>query len=205
MNIVFLYLNYESDIFNHQDYFNSHPNLHALHKLIKQRPDSDISVIQRATFKSTPVVDGVQYFFTVDEYSARLRWWQEPRSSIAIIKNLKPNIAHVPDLNLPLQFRWLRRQVGNDVAIIGEHTGETIWANRKIWLQQFGLRVVDGFIFTSESDKNLWIKTSVILPRQTIYLIPQLKSDIQKTVQSLLTIYLTVDNQKKLSNAGSSA
>lgn len=198
MNIVFLYLNYESTILNHEDFLSSNPNLHSMHTLLRQQSDFDINIIQRSAFESTPIVDGVQYFFIVDEFSNKLRWWQEPKSSFEVIKKLKPNITYVTGLNLPLQFRWLRRQIGDDITIIGQHTGERIWANRKIWLQQFGLRVVDGFIFSSETDKNHWTRTSVIIPRQCTYLIPSLESDIQKTVQSLLAIFSMMDKQKKL-------
>lgn len=194
MKIAYLYFSYEPDIQHHEDYFKSDPRPHLLHKQLKQDSDLDITVIQRSAFEGTHVVDGVKYYFIADEFSNTLRWWQEPKSSIAVIKKLNLNILQVAGLNLPLQFRWLRRQIGHNITIIGQHTGETIWANRKIWLQQFGLRVVDSFIFASESDKSPWTRTSVILPRQTIYLIPHLQSNLNKTVHSLLSIYSTMDN-----------
>ena len=193
MKIAYLYFSYDPEIRHHEDYLNSDPRPHLVHKQLKQDSDLDITVVQRSAFESTHVVDGVKYYFITDEFSNILRWWQEPKSSIAVIKKLNLDILQVAGLNLPLQFRWLRRQIGHNITIIGQHTGETIWANRKIWLQQFGLRVVDGFIFANESDKYSWIKAAVILPRQTIYIIPYQHNDLRKTVRALLKIYSTMD------------
>ena len=121
-----------------------------------------------------------------------LRWWQEPVEVFEHISEMQPDIIQVRGLDLPLQFRWLRRVVGNKIKIIGEHTGETIWASRNLWLQQFGLRVVDSFIFKNMKDVIAWTKASVILDKQPITEIKFSTKNPEAGAKSLLKFYNTL-------------
>ena len=76
------------------------------------------------------------------------------------------------NLGLPLHFRWLRNLLPQKTKIIGHHTGEHIWIQLRLFLQQFGLRTADGFIFENLEDAEPWLKASVILPRQPVFEIP---------------------------------
>lgn len=155
-----------------------------------------INVVQRITFNSTKNVNNISYYFVTDEFAPLLRWWQEPVPVLQLLSKIEPDIIHVSGLNLPLQFRWLRRIIGDGIIIIGEHTGESIWANRNLWLQQFGLRVVDGFIFNNMKDAHPWTKASVILEKQPIAEIATSSKDITETAKLLMNFYTELRTTK---------
>ena len=145
--------------------------------------------MQRASFKESYSLDNITYHFVCDGYHSSLLWWQEPVSSFELLADIKPDIIEIAGLNLPLNYRWLRRIVGEGIKIIGTHTGEDIWANRKIWLQQFGMRVVNGFIFQRKADAEPWIRTAVILPRQRVFILDTYGEKSQKNEEKLGDLY----------------
>ena len=189
MYVVYLNLMSDNTSQNPDTFFKSSPLPHTLFKeLTKELPEA-ISVVQRAIFEATTNWENVDYHFIKDEFAPSLRWWQEPVTVLERLSKFQPDIIQVRGLDLPLQFRWMRRAVGDKIKIIGEHTGETIWANRNLWLQQFGLRVVDGFIFDRLKDAREWTKTSVILENQPIVEIPLRTKDSSVTAKLLLNFY----------------
>lgn len=189
MNIVYLSFLLDKNPREVEAFSKSSSLPHPLLAELSKNSKDNIHVVQRATFKSTKKVKNIEYHFIKDEFEPKLLWWQEPVAVIEHISAIKPDLIIVHGLNLPLQFRWLRRQVGDRVKIIGEHTGETIWANRNLWLQQFGLRVVDGFIFKTINDSFEWTKASVILERQPIAEISLFSKNPEATSKSLLKFY----------------
>ena len=189
MHIVYLYLSSEDVSIDPENKFKSSYPLHLLYsKSSRTRPQS-VSIVQRATFNSTRTMENVGYYFINDDLDPKLRWWQKPVQVFKLISQLKPNIIQIHGLDLPIQFRWLRREIGDNIKLVGEHTGEKIWAKRKLWLQQFGLRVADGFIFKDMKDAIPWTKASVILNKQPIVEIPIAGEDVESTADSLLRFY----------------
>ncbi len=189
MNVAYLYLHSQKSLHNSKAYFEGNREQHTLYTHIKQGGISSISVVQRATFDEKINHKDINYYFVTDEFQPLLRWWQEPVASFEVLAELKPQIIHVYGLDLPLNFRWLRRMVGKDTIIIGQHMGEDIWANRNIWLQQFGLRPVDGFIFHHKEEEHLWIKASVILSKQPIFEIARSPRNVELKANQLKIIY----------------
>jgi len=189
MVVAYLYLHSQKSLHNSKAYFESDREQHILYTHIKQGGISSISVVQRAAFDETITHKDIDYYFVTDEFQPLLRWWQEPVASIEFLAELKPQIIHVYGLDLPLNFRWLRRMVGKDTIIIGQHMGEDIWANRNLWLQQFGLRPVDGFIFNHKEEERLWRKASVILSKQPIFEIARSPRNVEIKANQLITIY----------------
>ena len=189
MHVAYLNFIPDSDSSEVESYLKeSHLPLN-LYQDIRNTYSIDLSIIQRALFSTSTIVDDISYYFISDEFKSELRWWQEPESTLQAVAKSNPDIIHVIGLDLPLQFRWLRRIIGEKVIIIGEHTGKTFWAQRNLWLQQFGLRVVDGFIFKNISDAQAWIKASVILERQPFITIPSLNKNIKDSAKSLIKFY----------------
>ena len=189
MKIAYLKLLPDGNFMDPEAYINS---MYLPDKLLQELRTTHlltINVVQRITFNSTKNVNNISYYFVTDEFAPSLRWWQEPVTILKRLSKFQPNIIQVRGLDLPLQFRWMRRVVGDKIKIIGEHTGETIWANRNLWLQQFGLRVVDGFIFDRLKDAREWTKTSVILENQPIAEIPLRTKDSSVTAKLLLNFY----------------
>lgn len=189
MHQAFLYLDIPNKFSSPADYLKLNSERHMNSLLISERPDVQTSIVQRAEFNETYIQDTITYYFVRDGYGATLRWWQEPVSSFEILTKINPDLITIVGLNLPLNFRWLRRMVGEDSKIIGSHTGEEIWAQRNLWLQQFGLRVADGFIFQNKPDTEAWLRAAVILPRQPIYILNSFGLAEQTEAEKLKDIY----------------
>jgi hypothetical protein len=196
MHLVYLNMLIESDFNDPESYIYSSHIPQTFLRELQGNHSFKISVIQRATFTENTEIEGISFSFMKDEFPGNLRWWQEPESTLQHLAALKPDIVHVKGLNLPLQFRWLRRMVGDTTVIVGEHTGEDFWAQRNLWLQQFGLRAVDGFIFKNPEDANLWRKTSLVLEHQPLIEISSLKSDHATTAEKLIKFYINLMSTK---------
>jgi hypothetical protein len=189
MHVVYLNLLSDETSQNPDIFFNSSPIPHTLYNELTKGIPEVVTVVQRAIFNATIILENVSYHFVKDEFEPSLRWWQEPVTVLERLSEVQSDIIQVRGLDLPLQFRWMRRVVGDKIKIIGEHTGETIWANRNLWLQQFGLRVVDGFVFNRLKDAREWIKASVILENQPISEIPFHSKDPRIAAKLLLNFY----------------
>ncbi len=189
MKLAFLYLDQPHDFKTPSGYLKLCQNRHEHFVHLIQKSNISIIITQRADFNETFTQNNITYYFTRDGYDPTLRWWQEPVASFELLADFKPDLVQIEKLSLPLNFRWLRRIVGEEVKIIGNHGGEDIWAQRNLWLQQFGLRVVDGFIFQKKADTEPWIRNSVILPRQPIFIMSSYGSEGQNEVEKLWRIY----------------
>jgi hypothetical protein len=189
MHFVYLSLIPEFDFHDSESYIKSSPLSQKLSENLRAEDVETVSVIQRSSFKRKSSVNNIDYYFIPDEFEPTLRWWQEPEEVFQFLSKINPNIIVVRGLDLPLQFRWLRRITGEKIIILGEHTGETIWANRNLWLQQFGLRVVDGFIFKNLKKSYPWTKASVILKKQPVLEIDLHSNDPEKTAKSIVEFY----------------
>ena len=154
MHVVFVHFDYLIDDLFAEIYKNNFAN-----KNIK------ISIIQRSNKNS--IEDNKHY--KKDEFDQSLRWWQNPEIFNDYIANLKPDIVYIFGLHLPLHFRWLRHHLNSDVIIIAQHCGEELWLQKNLWLQQFGLRVVNGFVFASQKDAIPWMKCAAILESQPVF------------------------------------
>jgi hypothetical protein len=192
MKLAFLYLDRPDTINTASDYLEHFNNHHTFYIELGREVNFSISITHRTSFQETITQDTIIYNFVRDEFDSVLRWWQEPASSFELLANIKADIIQIAGLNLPLNYRWLRRIIGDKTKIIGCHTGEDIWAQRNLWLQQFGLRVVDGFIFKKKSDAESWIRNAVILPKQSLFILNAYGTEDQNEIEKLRQIYLKI-------------
>lgn len=176
MHLAFLYLEGMDRPADPTGYVEKHSLRHAFYKDLKNASFEKISHVQRAKSSQSTKIDQIDYNFVKDDFDKKLRWWQEPAPALELLTKRKPDVVLVAGLDLPLNYRWLRRLTGIDVKIIARHTGETLWPGRNLWLQQFGLRVVDAFIFHKKEDSQPWTKASVILARQPVYVLPSFEN-----------------------------
>jgi len=188
MHLAFLYLDKMERADDPTVYVEKHLHRHEFYKELKNASFEKISHVQRAKFNQSIKIDRIDYNFVMDDFDKKLRWWQEPAPALELLTKRKPDVVLVAGLDLPLNFRWLRRLTGIDVKIIGHHTGETIWPGRNLWLQQFGLRVVDAFIFHKKEDSRPWTKASVILSRQPVFVLPSFDNQGHQSVNQLKMI-----------------
>jgi hypothetical protein len=189
MQLAFCYLDRPQTSSSSSEYLKANRNRQRHFIQLIENKNISVSVVQRAGFQETYSQDKITYYFTRDEYGSTLRWWQEPMNALEILLQIKPDIIEVAGLSLPLNFRWMRRIIGDKIKIVGRHTGEDIWAQRNLWLQQFGLRVVDGFIFQKKADTEPWIRASVILPRQPLYILNAYGTKEESEIKKLQRIY----------------
>jgi hypothetical protein len=189
MHLVFIQYHYDAKIKTPEDYFSGNNDKVQFYLRLQQAGIEKVSIIQRAPFSQKMASDGITYYFINDEYKPRLRWCDKPVKVHTTAAGIEPDLIHVYGLNLPLHFRWLRKTVGKNVFLIGQHTGENIWLQRILWLQQFGLRVVDGFIFENQQQAKPYFKAAVILPRQSLSKIPGINKYAKKSANRLVRIY----------------
>jgi hypothetical protein len=149
----------------------------------------DIYIIQRSSKNNQTKKDNITTLYVKDSFESHLRWCDNPEDLNQIIGDLKPDIVHMFNLALPLHFRWLRNHLSNGTKLIGHHTGERIWVQLRLFLQQFGLRAADAFIFDNLDNAQPFLKASVILPHQPIFEIPNGKTPIESAVNKLTDCY----------------
>jgi hypothetical protein len=198
MHIVFIQYHYDAKIKKPDDYFEKNKEKMQFYLNIHQAGIERLSVIQRAPFSQKTVFNAINYHFISDEYGVRLRWCEKPDKVHNTAAAIKPDLIQVSGLNLPIHLRWLRKTTGKDALIVGQYTGENIWLQRILWLQQFGLRLADGFIFENEEQAKPYLKAAVILPRQALYKIPGINQYTKKAANRLAKIYRKLFNQQKV-------
>ncbi len=150
-------------------YSSEHDNFINTYSEIAESANFNISLVQRSK-KNLANTDGkLKEHYLKDEFGVNLLWWQNPELVNEFVGSLNPDIVHILGLNLPLHFRWIKHYVPENTKLLGEHTGENLWPQNNLWLQQFGLRVVDGFIFSSKKVAEPWIKCAAILKKQPVF------------------------------------
>lgn len=172
-------------------------NLSFQHNIEKLKNQADIqklingkiSIINRAEKDHYYNENSVDIFLVNDEFDQHLLWWQNPEKVNELVGSLNPDIVHIPGLNLPLHYRWIKHCISKDTIILAEHTGEQTWPQKNLWLQQFGLRVVNGFIFHSKDLLQPWLKCAAILEKQPVYI---LSPESDNYISDLANIYKTL-------------
>ena len=152
------------------------------------RSENKLLIIGRGDVGDKIQTNNITIILHQDDLPIQLSWWQEPEDLFRHIAEFNPDIIHVMGLDLPLHYRWLRKQVGKAPYILGQYTGEQIWPNIRIWMQQFGLRTANGFLFDDELAADLWLKRAAILPRQDLFKIKNLHRDPEFLAQVYLKI-----------------
>ncbi len=166
--------------------YNSNDRLNEIYSEVQKAINGKISFVQRSDrdYKQNSI--SIDTYFVKDEFKQNLRWWQNPDRVNELIASLNPDIVHILGLNLPLHFRWLKHHISDTTILLAEHTGEKIWLQKNLWLQQFGLRVVDGFIFQSQEDVKPWKKCAAILERQPVF---QIASSFKNDLSEVYNYY----------------
>ena len=130
--------------------------------------DIDVHLLRRGQRNARHKQKTITVHQVRDEFGDELRWCDNPHELHILAGALEPDFVHIYNLGLPLHFRWLRHQLPEKSKLIGHHTGETIWIQLRLFLQQFGLRAGNGYIFKKLQDAEPWLKASVILPNQPV-------------------------------------
>ena len=194
MHIIFINYHYNPKITVPEQYFEQTGDKHQFYIHLCRSGIDKVTVIQRAPFRYKTKISDIHYYFIKDEFEPRLRWCDKPVKVHTTAAALEPDIVHIYGLDLPIHFRWLRKTTGSQVILAGQHTGERKWLQRTLWLQQFGLRIVDGFIFKNKEETKPWLKAAVILPGQPVYIIRDINKNSPKAAEQLVKVYNKIFN-----------
>jgi hypothetical protein len=189
MHVVYIKYHYNPKIKNPEEYFHFNKEKTEFYTTIKQSGVNKISIIQRAPFSTKKILSGITWYFINDEFDPVLRWCDKPVKINTTAAAIEADIIHIYGLDLPIHFRWLRKTTGEKTVLLGQHTGEKKWLQRILWLQQFGLRVADGFIFKNKKEAKSWLKAAVILPKQAAYTIADIDQYKKRAADRLVKIY----------------
>ena len=189
MHVIYINYHYNPKTKSTEDFFEYHKDKIEFYSHITQSGIDKVTIIQRAPFSNKTVLSNINCYFIKDEFNPEIRWCDKPVKVHTTAAALEPDVVHMYSLDLPIHYRWLRKTVGYRTLILGQHTGEKKWLQRTLWLQQFGLRVVNGFIFEKRRDANPWHKAAVILTKQPVYPIAGINKNSKKAAEQLVKIY----------------
>lgn len=114
-----------------------------------------VSVLQRFTVDGTVVRHGIAYRTVGDRLRPHPALWQLPGRLHRVARSLAPDLIHVNGLLFPLQLRALARAVPG-AALVAQHHAESPFGGWLGWLQRWGLRAADGFLFVTEEQARAW-------------------------------------------------
>lgn len=148
-----------------------------------------VTVLQR--FHRDAVVEraNITYEFVADGYGPRLRAWQIPWRLHRRVRNLccaslqagERVILHMNGLLFPLQTRHLRQSAPPDCALVVQHHAERPWPGWRSPLQRWGLRMVDGALFTNRVLAQEWQAAGVFDVRRPVYEVMECSSQLTYT------------------------
>jgi len=187
--ILFLHPNNKNDRFSS---LTNHVKIAPYYEKVAVYSKKKLTIIRRSDVNYEFRTNNTTIVLRRDNFPPLLSWWQEPEDLFRYITTFNPELIHIMGLDLPLHFRWLRKQVGDFPYILGQYTGEQIWPNIKIWMQQFGLRTADGFLFEDKQVADIWLKRAAILCRQDIFKI----KNLHRNPEYLAQVYALILEKK---------
>ena len=168
-HIVFLNLHYGSELQSVEDFLHDQSDWMHIYEQLLHVHDFRVTVIQRWPYDKDFRHNLVDWYFLQDNLPQRLRWMNETDNIKELISTISPSVLYFQHMDPPMHFRWMRSVLPSSSIVIGRYQGERIWHNKKIWLQQFGLRTADAFFFNKREQAHEWLKRAVILPCQPIF------------------------------------
>lgn len=184
MSILILPLN-SSHNNSQSSLFTDTENLLCYYEQVALRSKNKFIVIRRSDVADKIESDNITLILFRDSLPRRLSWWQKPEELFQFVASFGARLIHMIGPDLPLHFRWLRHYIGADTYLLGHIRGERVWPNIRIWMQQFGHRTANGFIFEDDQAADLWLKRAVVLPRQDLFKI----KNLHRNPQSLAQVY----------------
>ncbi|MCK4754614.1 MAG: hypothetical protein KAS58_05230, partial [Calditrichia bacterium] len=95
MHIAYLNLLPDSSMNDPEAYFKSSHHPHKLYQILIAGLPEVISVVQRAIFDKTEILEKVSYYFVSDDFAPSLRWWQKPVHTFELLSEIQPDIIQV--------------------------------------------------------------------------------------------------------------
>jgi glycosyltransferase involved in cell wall biosynthesis len=138
---------------------------------------AEVTVFQRFPRPAVLEQAGVTYHFIADRYGPALRSWQHPWQLYRQVRRLAaqkqqaaiPVVIHFNGLLFPLQVGVLRRLPPPACPLVVQHHAERPWPAYSYFLQRWGLKNANAFLFTARSLADIWLEAGLISPNQPIY------------------------------------
>jgi len=92
-----------------------------------------------------------------------------PLRANRFIAREEPELVLVQGLGFPLQVIALKLRCSSRVKIVVQHHGELPFKGVKLWCQQLAARFIDGYLFTSAGNAEVWRQKGVINKRHQIF------------------------------------
>lgn len=83
-----------------------------------------------------------------------------------------PTLVQINSLYYPLQTWQARTLLPKACALVVQHQGEAPWAVPRHLIQRWGMRLVDGFLFTSRAAAQPWLEQRIIPDERLVYKTP---------------------------------
>jgi glycosyltransferase involved in cell wall biosynthesis len=128
-----------------------------------------VTVVHRFRENRSFKHEGVQYHFVADRYGGKPRPWQIPRAVHARVLASQPAVVHLHGLFFALQARALRAALPSGTAILGQHHAEKACQGIRGRVQKFGLKTLDGFLFSSDEIGARWVRQGIIESMETVH------------------------------------
>jgi glycosyltransferase involved in cell wall biosynthesis len=136
-----------------------------------------VTVFQRFGRDEVVQRQGVCYRLVADRCPPRLRGWHVPQRLDAVVRQEcearaaagLATVVHLGGLLFPWHARHLRRILPPAAALAVQHHAEMPGVGIRGRLQAWGLRHVDGFLFTNRELASAWVKRCVIPSLNRVY------------------------------------
>ncbi|MCY2988525.1 MAG: glycosyltransferase family 4 protein [Planctomycetota bacterium] len=138
---------------------------------------AQVTVFQRYDRDAEVWRKGVCYRLCTDGHPPKLRSWQVPRRLHGMVREHcrgrlaagSPTVVHLGGLVYPVQTRHLSAVLPSACALAVQHHAELPRAGLRGYLQAWGLRRVDGFLFTCRELAANWIDRRIIRSQELVY------------------------------------
>jgi glycosyltransferase involved in cell wall biosynthesis len=138
---------------------------------------AEVTVFQRFPRPAVLERTGITYHFITDRYGPALRGWQHPWQLYRQVRRLAtqkqqaavPVVSHFNGLLFPLQVGVLSRLLPPACPVVVQHHAEKPWPARSHFLQRWGLKNADAFLFAARALADIWLEAGLISPNQPLY------------------------------------
>jgi glycosyltransferase involved in cell wall biosynthesis len=125
----------------------------------------DLLLVKHLNYQGRAVIENIRYAF----FKSRNHFWYIPFATHRFIKKEQPNIVLVQGFVFVLQVMALRWVLDKNCIILVQHHGEKPFAGIKGFLQRKADSCIDGYLFTSIGNADIWMSKKVILDKKKCF------------------------------------
>jgi glycosyltransferase involved in cell wall biosynthesis len=184
MRVVLANCAFDPDIADPDALLARYHSLAGWAKALAEASDDAVTVVQRFGRDAHLRRGRVDYQFVKDDAPAFPPRWFLGRTVARTVARLEPDVVDVKGLVFPLLVRHLRLRLGVRTSIfVRDHGGFNeqspsfrSWRGRTFY--RFGLRVADGFLFTSRDQAAPWVRAGVIGTKNAVHEVLEASTDL---------------------------